>query len=120
MDQIKVEDYIALLPYSEVFTELNQDLKNRIIFGSHEMLVRRYDTGIVSDEIVAVQALFVAEGEEEEFAKFKRQGVTSIGLSGLSISVKGSEVSPEVIAILGEPKGSSTSGSTGVFFGRLL
>lgn len=118
MDQLLVEEYIRKLPYSEVFTDLPQMLKDRIIFGSEQMLKRRFAHELVTDEVVALQALFVAEGEEEEFAKFKRQGITSVSVKGLSLSIKGSEVSPEVLTLLGEEN--PVYGDTGVFFGRLM
>lgn len=121
MDQTLVEQYIAKLPYNEPYTELPMEVRTRIVFGSHEMLKRRYDESLISDEVVALQSLYVAEGEGQEFAMFKRQGVTHINLDGLTITVKGSNVSPEVIALLGDPHDPTDGGigDSGVFFGRL-
>lgn len=118
MNQLLVEEYIAKLPYSEVFTDLPPILKDRIIFGSEQMLKRRFVPEMVTEEIIGLQALFIAEGEEEEFAKFKRQGVTNVSVKGLSLAIKGSEVSPEVLLILGEQEAAPTD--TDAFFGRLL
>ena len=99
-NQAEIEAEIALLPYNEPFLELTEDMKARVVYGSWNMLRRRFGADIITTEMAALQALYVAEGEGEEFAKFKRQAVKSMGLEGMSFSFGEGNISPEVLALV--------------------
>lgn len=121
MNQQAVEAYIDLLPYNDVFTELIPEAKTKLVFGASEMLRRRYGAAVITDEMVALQALYVAEGEKEEFAKFKRHNVTNMQVEDLRFGFmeKGELiVSPEVIALIEQLEVTAVEAAT--FFGRLF
>ena len=94
------------------------DVQDKIVFGSFEMLRRRFGAAVITDEMTALQSLYMAEGEGQEFAMFKRQGVKSMGLDGMSFSFDGNNISPEVIALIESLE--NDSGDDGVLFGRLF
>lgn len=120
MDPTAIEAYIAKLPYNEPFTSLDADFKSKLIFGSSEMLRRRYGAANITDEMVALQALYTAEGEAEEFAKFKRHGVKSMGLDGMSFSFEGANVSPEVVALIEAAAAGGDSSTGGAIIGMFF
>lgn len=118
LNQAEIENYINRLPYNAAFTGLDEDMRSKVAFGAWETLRRRYGAAVVTNELAALQALFMAEGEEQEFAMFKRQDVGSMGLDGMSISFKGnSTISPEVIAMIEQQQNDAGSGA---LFGRLV
>jgi hypothetical protein len=119
MNQAEIEAYIAQLPYNDPFTSLPAELREQIVFGSLGMLRRRFGEAILTVEMAALQSLYVAEGEGEEFAKFKRQGVKSMGMDGMSFSFEGGNISPEVTALVEQITHPDLEGG-GVFFGRLM
>lgn len=119
MNQAEIEAYIIKLPYNEPFTSLPAEMRESIVFGSWEMLRRRFGVDLLDTEMAALQSLYVAEGEKEEFAKFKRQGVKSMGMDGMSFSFDGGNISPEVVALV-ETKTRLEPEGGGPIFGRLF
>lgn len=117
MNRAAIDAYIALLPTNDAYLNLEESVKERVAFGAWEMLRRRYGAAVITDEMAALQALYIAEGEGEEFALFKRQGVKSIGLDGMSLSFATDLISPEVLALIESLNDSASGGSDDVVFG---
>lgn len=123
MNQAAIELYISRLPYSEFFVDLQQEVKDKVIFSASEMLRRRFAAAaVITDEMIALQALFVVEGEKEEFAKFKRHNLSSVQVEDLRLNFneKGEQsISPEVVAIVDAQLAEKQLDAT-TFFGRLV
>lgn len=117
MNPTAIKDYISRLPYNATFTDLTADIQDKIMFGASEMLRRRYGADAITDEMIALQSLYMAEGENEEFAMFKRQGVKTVRLDEINFTFDGNSISPEVVALVESQAG---AGENSVYFGRLL
>jgi len=63
-----------------------------------------------------LQTIYMIEGEAEEFAMFKRQGVKSMKVEDISFSFESGNISPEVITILTK----ATTKTTRAYVGRLI
>lgn len=117
MDAQKVKDYFDLLPDSAKapYSSLEDTQKDKQIFAANEILTDYYRDEDLTPRVVALQVLFMIEGEEEEFARLKRHGVSSMSTKGTSVTFsRDSMLSVSVIDIMGEPK--KTKG----FVGRLV
>ena len=119
MDFTAVDDYLHKLDYTEPYTSLEIEDREKKAFTANEALLRRFDEEIITDKTVALQTIYMIEGEDEEFAKFKRHGVKSMGLSGMSFTFDGSNISPEVIELIEKEQSKSKQrGSAAI--GRLV
>ncbi|MCM3651327.1 hypothetical protein [Metabacillus litoralis] len=111
----KVDLYINKMPFSDSYKSLDTPLKQAMVFAAEELLKDHYKESLLTDRLIALQTLFVIEGEDEEYSKMKRHGVTSFATKGVSASFEGDNISPDVKAILGEGKSSKKA-----FVGRLI
>jgi hypothetical protein len=114
----EVDEYLHKLHYTEHYTELDVTLREKIAFTANEMLLSYFDSEYITTKVVALQTLYMIEGEAEEFAKFKRHGVKSMGVSGMSFSFDSSTISPDVIALIQKMGGKGTTGKA--MLGRLV
>ncbi|OXS77953.1 hypothetical protein [Domibacillus enclensis] len=97
MDFTAVNTYLENRAYTEPYTELEESVRQKIVFTAEDMLTSHYDESLMTPKMVGLQALYLIEGEAEEFSKFKRHNVKSLGLKGMSFSFDGeNEISPEV------------------------
>ena len=96
----EVDAYIQSLYYNDRYMELEPDVRQKVVFTAGEMLLSHYDEAYITPKAQALQTLYMIEGESEEFALFKRQGVKSVGLKGLNLSFDGGTISPEAIAVI--------------------
>lgn len=119
--QEQIEAEVQLLPLNEPFFKLDPPDRVRFAYAAAGMLRRRYGAAGITVETVALQVLHMAEGEGEEFAKFKRQGVKSMGMDGMSFSFDGTNISPEVVAFMELQARQETDGGEGPpLFGRMI
>lgn len=119
MNPTEIEEYIAGMPFAEDYYSLPDEIKPKLIAECWNMLRRRYGAAVITSEMAALQTVYIAEGEKEEFSKFKRQSVKSFGLDGISFSFDLDHVSPEVVALIEQlQKGTVATG--GPIFGRLI
>ncbi|MBP3950336.1 hypothetical protein [Bacillus suaedae] len=100
MDFISVNSYLDKLHGNELYTALSQENKEKIIFSATELLLDNFKMSRLSDRAIAIQVLFMLEGDDEEFSKYKRQGVKSFSTKGVSVSFEGGMISPEVFKIV--------------------
>lgn len=110
-----VDAYINKLPFCDCYMELETPLRQVSVFAAEELLKDHYKESLLTDRIVALQTLYMLEGEQEEFAKMKRHGVTQFSTKGVSASFEGDNLSPDVKAVLGEGKSAKKA-----FIGRLI
>lgn len=104
MDFTAIDEYIKKLPSNETYINLLEDNKNKNVFAAYELLKDNFRESKITDRAVALQTLFMLEGEEEEFSKYKRHGVESFSTKGISISFNGSNIAPDVLEIMGANK----------------
>lgn len=99
-----VIDYMNRLPNTEHFMELSSDDQEKHIFNATEVLQSYFSTNVtpvLNERVIALQTLFMMEGDSEEFAKLKRHGVSSFSAKDVSVGFeKASALSSEVIGLL--------------------
>lgn len=117
LNQTAVLDFINTLPFPDAFLNLPDVIKPKLMTESWNMLRRRYGAAVITDEMVALQTVYMAEGEKEEFSKFKRHNVKSMNVEGIQFAFDFVHVSPEVIALI-ESSDDGGAGENGVVFGR--
>jgi hypothetical protein len=110
-----VDAYINKLPFNESYKKLETTSKQSMVFAAEELLKDHYKESLLNDRIIALQTLYMLEGEEEDFAKMKRHGVSNFATKGVSASFEGDNISPDVKSILGEGKSAKKA-----FVGRLI
>lgn len=97
MEFAEVNVYLENRAYTEPYTDLEEPVRKKMVFTAHDVLTSHYDDSLLTAKMVGLQALYMIEGEAEEFAKFKRHNVKSLGLKGMSFSFDGENaISPEV------------------------
>lgn len=88
MTDSKVLAYMKQLPTIQTvrFNEIDSEEQLRLIFAARETLKDVYKIYGITERAVALQTLYMLEGEEEEFARLKRHGATSLNASGTSVN----------------------------------
>jgi hypothetical protein len=95
-----IKEYLAKLPGTDAFLALPDTDQDRWIFMAQETLGDEYPARKISDRAVALQTLYMFEGDAEDFAMLKRQGVDQFSTEGLSVSFKSGAIAPQVIDII--------------------
>ncbi|GGB41701.1 hypothetical protein GCM10011409_19040 [Lentibacillus populi] len=95
-----IKGYLDRMYGNELYKELVKEDQEKIIFVAHELLKDNFKEDDITDRAVALQVLYMLEGEEEEYAKLKRQGVKSYSVKGVSVTFEGTEIAPAVIQLL--------------------
>lgn len=109
-------EYINRMHGNELFIELDDDAKEKIIFTAHELLKDNFKESLITDRAVALQVLYMLESDESDFSSLKNQGVSSYSVKGVSVSFGSSEsetsgnnrnglIAPAVLAILNKNSG---------------
>ncbi|OCA87297.1 hypothetical protein [Pseudobacillus wudalianchiensis] len=112
-----VDTYLFSLAYTEQYQEFDVLEREKRVFTAYELLTTYYPADILTPKIIALQTKYMIEGEEDEYAKYKRQGIKSLGVKGISLSFddKSTAIAPDVIALIEQ-----TNTSGGAFVGRLI
>ncbi|MED4399777.1 hypothetical protein [Metabacillus fastidiosus] len=120
MEFTLVDEYLGKLAYTDDYLALPLEQREKLVFTANETLLNYYSSDVISVKAVALQTKYMFEGEEDEFAKYKRQGVKSLGLKGISLTMDktggNTEISPAVIALIEQEQGAGG----GAFIGRLI
>lgn len=103
MDFAEVDRYIQRMPFTERYDALGDAQKEAVVFAAEEVLADEYDRKRLTERTVALQTLYMIEGEAEEFSKLKRHGVKQYNVKGVSVTFEGAGISPEVTRILERP-----------------
>lgn len=121
-DFASVDTYLQTLAYTDVYKEKSEEDRRSITFTAYDKLLSYYDDIYLTPKIIGLQTVYMIEGEEEEFAKFKRQGVKSMGLSGMSFTFDiTQQISPEVATLIAREKEKEAEAKpTGARVGRLI
>lgn len=97
---MSVNEYLNKLPGTDQFLALDQTVQDRWIFQATETLNDFLSARKITDRMIALQTMYEWEGESEDYAILKRQGIESFSAEGLSVSFKSGSVSPLVLAIV--------------------
>ena len=111
-----ITEYISQMHGSELFTELNDDAKGKVIFSAHELLKDNFKESLITDRVVSLKVLYMVESDASDFSSLKNQGVSSYSVKGVSVSFGGSEsktnsnnrnglIAPAVLATLNKNSG---------------
>ena len=106
--ELEVIEYLNKLPsiVTASFSSLSEEDQAASIFHASELLGDYYNADKLTARAISLQVLYMAEAENEDFAKYKRHGITSASQKDVSVSFGGSvSISPEVLKILGDPGG---------------
>jgi hypothetical protein len=106
MEFIQVDEYLKKLHFAEPYLKLEPTAKEAIVFTAEELIKDQFRESKINERCIALQVLFMLEGEDEDFSKYKRHGVQSFSTKGVSVSFNGSNISPDVLAILRPSRGS--------------
>lgn len=82
------KEYLAMLPGTESFLALDDIQQDKWIFQATETLSDEYRPSQITDRVIALQTIYEYEGDGEDFAMLKRQGVDKFSTEGLSVSLK--------------------------------
>lgn len=118
-----IKDYLDKMYGNELFSELEDTEREKIIFNAHELLKDNFKEKDITERPVALQVLYMLESDDSDFSSLRNQGVTSYSVKGVSVSFGGSEtktssnnrnglIAPAVLAIL--------STNSGAKVGRLI
>lgn len=121
MNQTAIEQYLNQLPNSEIYTDLTEEARVKVVFGAWQALKRNFGEDVLTDEMAALQIIYYLEGEAEEFAKYRRMGVKQVTTKDVSFQLDTTlgAISPEVIGMIEAVKGAA-DGELPPFFGRLI
>ncbi|MED3974607.1 hypothetical protein P4639_14535 [Priestia megaterium] len=115
-----VDTYLQNLAFTESYKEKSEEDRRLISFTAYDCLLSFYADKYLTPKVIGKQTMYMIEGEAEEFAKFKRQGVSSMGLKGMSFSFDITKhVSPESIALIEQAQALEVKPS-GARVGRLV
>jgi hypothetical protein len=97
---MSAKEYLAKLPGTDEFLALASADQDRWIFQATETLTDHLASRQITDRAIALQTIYEYEGDQEDFAMLKRQGVDTFSTEGLSVSFKSGSVSPKVMDIV--------------------
>lgn len=106
--ELEVIEYLEKLPsiVTASFSSLTTEDQAATVFYASELLGDYYNADKLTARAISLQVLYMAEAEYEDFAKYKRHGISSASQKDVSISFSSSAaISPEVLKILGDPGG---------------
>lgn len=114
-----VDSYLQSIEYTAIYQEKEESERQKLVFTAYDRLSTYFDEMYLTPKVIGLQTIYMMEGEEEEFAKFKRHGVSSMGLKGMSFSFDITQhVSPDVLAII--QRAMDAEKKSGARVGRLI
>jgi len=97
---MNAKEYLAMIPGTDEFLTLPETEQDKWIFLAEETLRDHFHPRLITPRVVALQTLYMFEGENEDFAMLKRQGVESFSTEGMSVSFKSGTIAPMVLEII--------------------
>ncbi|MEJ7541059.1 hypothetical protein [Staphylococcus intermedius] len=98
----QVIKYINNMPTNEYYKSLDENVVNQHIFAAQEEvndLLINYPKITLSARMVALQALYNIEAEEEGFGMLRRQGVKNYSVKDVSVSFD-DNISPRLLELI--------------------
>lgn len=100
-----VIEYVKKMPGSDDFIALETTDQDQWIFQATDLLKDHFTARKITTRIIALQTLFMYEGDAEDFAQLRRQGVKKFSADGLSVTLKDTQISPVIISIMDKSAG---------------
>jgi len=101
MDFTEVNAYMEKLYSAGPYFALPEHEQQTAVFEATERLADEYGEEKLTPRLVALQALYMIEGETEEYAMLRRQGIQSMKVKDLSVTFGGgNDIAPAVIKIM--------------------
>lgn len=107
-----VKEYLAKIPNTIDFLSLSDVEIDAWIFQAEELLNDHYSPSKITTRAIALQTLYMYEGDSEDVAMLRRQGIQQFTTEGMSVTLLTAGVSPLVIDHL--------SGGSGARVGSLI
>lgn len=95
--------YIKQLPNADDFERLPEDIQSKHVFSATETLKGYYGANTkvsLNERVIALQTLYMIEGDAEEFAKLKRHGVSNYSVKDVSVALEGASDIPDYILVI--------------------
>lgn len=103
MDFASIDAYLNKLYSAKAYKTLDLHDREDVVFEAQELLESHFEVADLNEKHIAKQVLFVIEGEDEEYAKLRRNGVKSYAVKGVSVTFNdlvAAGVSPGVADLL--------------------
>lgn len=97
---MNVKEYLSKLPGTGDFLALPAEDQDKWIFMAEQTLRDHLRPRQITERSLALQLLYMYEGDGEDFAMLKRQGVESFSTEGLSVSFKSGAIAPAVLDLI--------------------
>lgn len=80
--------YIKQLPNSDDFIQLDDTKQEQYVFSASENIKGYFNSSAIelTPRIIAIQALYQFEGDNEEYSKLKAHGVSNASVKDTSVS----------------------------------
>ena len=96
----QVTEYIKSMYDNQLFIDLEEPEREKIIFTASELLKDNYAEKRITTRALALQVLYLLEGDAEEYTKLKMHGITDYKVKDVSVSFSGGIISPLVAELL--------------------
>jgi hypothetical protein len=114
MDFTSVDAYLQKMHFADLYKALDDDGKQSIVFEATELLKDYFRESQLTDRAVALQVNYMLEGEDEEFEKYRRHGITDLQAKDVSVTFGEqnsqakdySPICPEVLDLIGSGRAS--------------
>jgi len=117
MDFTEVNAYMEKLYSAGPYFELPTHEQQTAVFEATELLADEFGADKLTPRIVALQTLYMIEGEAEDYAMLKRQGIKNLKVKDLSVEFDAAfDIAPMVLKIMKPP----ASALGGARVGRLI
>lgn len=108
----EVDAYLQRILFADRYIDLEAGARTKAVFTAQEILSDGYKQEQLTPRLVGLQTLFMLEGEAEDVAMLRRQGISQAQTKDASVTMAGSsDIAPAVIAILGPIGGSAGIGA---------
>lgn len=116
----EVDAYLQLLSYTDVYKQKELTDREQAVFTAYEKLTSYYDDIYLTPKVIGLQTVYMIEGEQDDHALFKRQGVKSMQVEDLSFTYDiTQQISPDVVRII-EREQAKEAKPSGARVGRLI
>ncbi|WP_374187438.1 hypothetical protein ACEPPU_24115 [Priestia aryabhattai] len=118
----EVDAYLQLLSYTDVYKTKERTEREQAVFTAYEKLTSYYDDIYLTPKVIGLQTVYMIEGEQDDHALFKRQGVKSMQVEDLSFSYDiTQQISPDVVQIIAREQAKEAEAKpSGARVGRLI
>lgn len=103
MDEVlkhEVIEYLSLMPVPPYLEAMAPDEKEKQVFAASEEIADVYPQIKQSPRMIALQAIYNAEAEDEGIAMMHRQGISDYTVKDVKAVLKRDNLSPYVLSLI--------------------